>query len=144
MSESLTTPSPSDQSEHQGVNDFKRVGYGGPCPPPGKPHRCFFKVYDLGTDLSLKPRATKKDLPKAMEGHILAKGSLMGTVRTTGQRLICWDLLYKISGGRRQAVNDPVERQARLLHTRKRREKDLENPKFSSTTVQVLNYHRRG
>lgn len=63
----------------QGVNDFKRVGYGGPCPPPGKPHRYFFKLYALDTELSLKPRATKKELLKAMEGHILAEGSLMGT-----------------------------------------------------------------
>ena len=63
----------------QGVTDFKRVGYGGPCPPPGKPHRYFFKLYALDAELSLKPRATNKDLLKAMEGHILAEGSLMGT-----------------------------------------------------------------
>src|SRR5262249_12485986 len=63
----------------QGVNDFKRIGYGGPCPPPGKPHRYFFKLYALDSEPSLKPRATKPDLLKAMEGHILAESSLMGT-----------------------------------------------------------------
>ena len=63
----------------QGVNDFRRSGYGGPCPPPGKPHRYFFKIYALDTMLDLKPGLTKKDLLKAMEGHVLAQGQLMGT-----------------------------------------------------------------
>jgi Raf kinase inhibitor-like YbhB/YbcL family protein len=63
----------------QGMNDFRRVGYGGPCPPPGGPHRYFFKLYALGTELSLKPRATKQDLLRAMQGHILAQAELMGT-----------------------------------------------------------------
>ena len=56
----------------QGITDFKRIGYGGPCPPPGGPHRYFFKLYALDTDLDLKPGATKRDLLRAMEGHILA------------------------------------------------------------------------
>jgi hypothetical protein len=63
----------------QGVNDYKRIGYGGPCPPPGKPHRYFFKLYALDTMTGLKSGATKKDLLKAMEGHVLAEGQLMGT-----------------------------------------------------------------
>jgi Raf kinase inhibitor-like YbhB/YbcL family protein len=63
----------------QGMNDFRRVGYGGPCPPPGGPHRYFFKLYALGTELSLKLRATKQDLLRAMQGHILAQAELMGT-----------------------------------------------------------------
>ena len=62
----------------QGVNDFNRPGYGGPCPPPGKPHRYFFKLYALDRMLDLKPGATKKDLLKAMEGHVLGEGQLMG------------------------------------------------------------------
>lgn len=62
----------------QGKNDFKRIGYGGPCPPPGKPHRYFFKLYALDTELDLKPGAKKKDLEKAMKGHVLAQGQLMG------------------------------------------------------------------
>ena len=65
----------------QGVNDFRRIGYGGPCPPPGKPHRYFFKLYALDTQLSLKPGASKKDVEAAMEGHIVASAELMGTYK---------------------------------------------------------------
>jgi hypothetical protein len=63
----------------QGLNTWPRLGYGGPCPPPGKPHRYFFNLYALDKMLGLKPNATKKDLLKAMEGHVLAEGQLMGT-----------------------------------------------------------------
>jgi Raf kinase inhibitor-like YbhB/YbcL family protein len=63
----------------QGLNDFHRLGYGGPCPPPGKPHRYFFKLYALDKLLDIKPGATKKELLKAMEGHVLAESQLMGT-----------------------------------------------------------------
>ena len=62
----------------QGINDFKRVGYGGPCPPRGKPHRYFFKLYALDTVLDLEPAATKKELIKAMSGHIIAQAKLIG------------------------------------------------------------------
>jgi Raf kinase inhibitor-like YbhB/YbcL family protein len=62
----------------QGKNDFKRVGYGGPCPPRGKPHRYFFKLYALDSALELEPGATKKTLEKAMRGHVLAEGQLVG------------------------------------------------------------------
>jgi Raf kinase inhibitor-like YbhB/YbcL family protein len=65
----------------QGLNDFKHLGYGGPCPPPGKPHRYFFKLYALDTQLDLKPGATKKETELALEGHILAQGQLMGTYK---------------------------------------------------------------
>jgi len=65
----------------QGINDFRRNGYGGPMPPPGKPHRYFFKVYALDTMLNLTPNAKKADLETAMEGHILARGELMGTFK---------------------------------------------------------------
>ncbi len=74
-----------DKSQHvlggatQGLNDFHRPGYGGPCPPPGKPHRYFFKLYALDRTLGLPPGATKQDLLKAMKGHVLAEGQLMGT-----------------------------------------------------------------
>jgi Raf kinase inhibitor-like YbhB/YbcL family protein len=63
----------------QGLNSWPRLGYGGPCPPPGKPHRYFFKLYALDTMLNLKPGATKKDVEAAMKGHVLAEGQLMGT-----------------------------------------------------------------
>ncbi len=62
----------------QGINDFRRVGYGGPCPPPGKPHRYFFKLYALDSTLDLPPGARKRDVIKAMEGHVLAQAQLMG------------------------------------------------------------------
>jgi len=63
----------------QGINDYKEFGYGGPCPPPGKPHRYFFKLYALDTKLSLKPGLSKDELLKAMEGHVVGEGELMGT-----------------------------------------------------------------
>jgi len=62
----------------QGKNDFGKIGYGGPCPPRGKPHRYFFKLYVLGTTLPLEPGASRNDLLKAMEGHVLGEGQLMG------------------------------------------------------------------
>ncbi|MBI1920504.1 MAG: YbhB/YbcL family Raf kinase inhibitor-like protein [Geobacter sp.] len=66
----------------QGLNSWSRTGYGGPCPPSGT-HRYFFKVYALDAMLNLKPLTTKAELEKAMAGHILAKGELMGTYRST-------------------------------------------------------------
>ena len=63
----------------QGRNDFKRVGYGGPCPPPGRPHRYYFKLYALDVALPLKAGATKQDVERAMRGHVIAEASLMGT-----------------------------------------------------------------
>src|SRR5262249_24707967 len=65
----------------QGVNDFKRIGYGGLCPPRGGPHRYFFRLCALDAELQLKAKATKKDLLRAMEGPILAEGQLMGTYK---------------------------------------------------------------
>jgi Raf kinase inhibitor-like YbhB/YbcL family protein len=63
----------------QGRNDFRRPGYGGPCPPPGPAHRYFFKLYALDTRLELKAGAQKKDVEAAMEGHVLGSAQLMGT-----------------------------------------------------------------
>jgi Raf kinase inhibitor-like YbhB/YbcL family protein len=64
----------------QGLNDFKRNSYGGPCPPSGT-HRYYFKVYALDTTLELAPSGNKAALEKAMQGHILARGQLMGTYK---------------------------------------------------------------
>jgi Raf kinase inhibitor-like YbhB/YbcL family protein len=61
----------------QGTSDFGRVGYGGPCPPSGT-HRYFFKVYALDTTLDLPAGARKSDLLKAMQGHILGQGQIIG------------------------------------------------------------------
>ena len=62
----------------QGKNDWSRTGYGGPCPPIGR-HRYFFKLYALDAMLGDLGTPTKKDLEKAMQGHILATAELMGT-----------------------------------------------------------------
>jgi Raf kinase inhibitor-like YbhB/YbcL family protein len=62
----------------QGQNDFRKTGYGGPCPPPGKPHRYYFKLYALDRKLNLKPGATKKAVEQTMQGHILAQAEVMG------------------------------------------------------------------
>ena len=61
-----------------GKNDFNRSGYGGPCPPRGSNHRYFIKLYALDTRLDLKPGATKTQVERAMRGHVLAQGQLMG------------------------------------------------------------------
>lgn len=66
------------EGSRQGKTSFGKNQYGGPCPPPGKPHRYYFKVFALDTTLNLPDDATKKDVEKAMEGHILDQASLMG------------------------------------------------------------------
>lgn len=63
----------------QGINDFGTAGYGGPCPPPGRPHRYVFHVYALDGMLDLKSAARKSDLLRAMDGHVLAQGELTAT-----------------------------------------------------------------
>lgn len=61
----------------EGMTDFGRSGYGGPCPPSGS-HRYFFKLYALDIKLELSPEAKKEEVEKAMENHILAKAELIG------------------------------------------------------------------
>ncbi len=61
----------------QGINDFRKHNYGGPCPPSGT-HRYYFKLYALDTVLDLGNHAEKPDLEKAMKGHIIAQTELMG------------------------------------------------------------------
>ncbi len=63
----------------QGTNDFGKVGYGGPAPPKGKPHRYVFKLYALDGPLDLRAGATKAQLLGAIKGHVLAEGQLVGT-----------------------------------------------------------------
>jgi Raf kinase inhibitor-like YbhB/YbcL family protein len=62
-----------------GRNSWGKLGYGGPCPPPGKPHRYFFRLYALDIMLNLAPGASKAELEHAMTDHILGQGMLMGT-----------------------------------------------------------------
>jgi Raf kinase inhibitor-like YbhB/YbcL family protein len=67
----------------QGLNDWKRTGYGGPCPPIGR-HRYFFKLYALDTELKFDKTPLKTDVETAMHGHILAETVLMGTYQKRG------------------------------------------------------------
>ncbi|MEW5994186.1 MAG: YbhB/YbcL family Raf kinase inhibitor-like protein [Candidatus Zixiibacteriota bacterium] len=80
LPEGLPTDEEPFTGGRQGANDFRRTGYGGPCPPGGT-HRYFFKLYALDTMLDLSGRVTKADLEQAMEGHVLASGQLMGKYR---------------------------------------------------------------
>jgi Raf kinase inhibitor-like YbhB/YbcL family protein len=73
--------SDSDELENgarQGVNDFGLVGYGGPCPPGGSPHRYYFTVYALDAVLDLPAGTSKKQLLDGMESHVLGEGQLVG------------------------------------------------------------------
>ena len=62
----------------QGTNDYGRIGYGGPCPPPGKPHHYVFHLYALDIQLDLKAGASKTNLLGKMQGHILADAEIIG------------------------------------------------------------------
>lgn len=77
LPENIPTQKILENGAKQGTNDFRNIGYGGPCPPGGT-HRYYFKIYALETVLTLEAGATKTKLLKAMEGHILAEGELMG------------------------------------------------------------------
>jgi len=79
LKEGLPRQSVIDGVIKQGINDFGRIGYDGPCPPRGMPHRYFIRIYaiDIPT-LGLPPGATKEDVRYAIEGHILAQTYLMG------------------------------------------------------------------
>ncbi len=66
-----------ENGARHGTNDFRRLGYGGPCPPGGT-HRYFFKLYALDSALDLESGITKARLLEAMKGHILAEAHLMG------------------------------------------------------------------
>jgi Raf kinase inhibitor-like YbhB/YbcL family protein len=66
---------------NQGTNDFNRIGYGGSCPPAGKPHRYFFRLYALDVKLEARPGATRSELDRAMANHIVAQAEYKGTFR---------------------------------------------------------------
>jgi Raf kinase inhibitor-like YbhB/YbcL family protein len=63
----------------QGVNSAQQMGYMGPCPPAGKAHRYYFKLYALDAQINIPGEATRDQLVNAMQGHILAEGQIMGT-----------------------------------------------------------------
>ena len=70
-----------DSGAVQGRNDFRKIGYNGPCPPPGNTHRYYFRLYALDGKLTLAPGASRKELDAAMQGHVLAQAEYMGTYR---------------------------------------------------------------
>jgi Raf kinase inhibitor-like YbhB/YbcL family protein len=78
LAESVSKIDELPSGERQGRNDFRKIGYNGPCPPPGKPHRYFYKLYALSGKLGLKPGASKQEVEQAMEGRILGKAEWMG------------------------------------------------------------------
>jgi Raf kinase inhibitor-like YbhB/YbcL family protein len=77
LSEKIPSDKVLEDGATQGNNDFRKIGYGGPCPPDGT-HRYFFKIYALDKRIELAPGATKAELLHEMNGHILAEGKLMG------------------------------------------------------------------
>jgi len=77
LTENVPTGETLPNGAKQGTSDFGRTGYGGPCPPSGT-HRYYFKIYALDSEIDLPAGARKPDLLKAMEGHILVQGQLMG------------------------------------------------------------------
>lgn len=79
LSENVAKTEELPDGARQGKNDFGKIGYGGPCPPPGKPHRYFFKLYALGSKINLKAGASKQELQQAMEGYVLAQTEIVGT-----------------------------------------------------------------
>ena len=79
LSEHVPTDGTLPNGARQGRNDSDDLGYGGPAPPKGKPHRYYFKLYALDTQLNLPVGATKQELLTAMQGHILAEAQWMGT-----------------------------------------------------------------
>lgn len=79
LTEAIPTQAQLPSGALQGKNDFGRIGYGGPCPPTGRPHRYQFTLYALDQSLDLKAGISKKQLLSAMQGHILAQGRLTGT-----------------------------------------------------------------
>jgi Raf kinase inhibitor-like YbhB/YbcL family protein len=64
----------------EGLNDWRRTGYGGPCPPIGR-HRYFHKLYALDTVLPAMRQPTKAQVETAIEGHVVASAQLIGTFR---------------------------------------------------------------
>jgi Raf kinase inhibitor-like YbhB/YbcL family protein len=79
LSEGVPVSKRLEDGSLQGINDFRTIGYRGPCPPPGRPHRYFFILRALDRELALPAGATKAQLEKEMRGHVLGEAKLMGT-----------------------------------------------------------------
>ncbi len=83
LSQSETLP----DGSKQGITDFRKPGYRGPCPPSGASHRYYFKLYALNTLLDLPPSQTRAKLLESMAGHILAEARVMGHYQRKGEKV---------------------------------------------------------
>ncbi len=81
LSEGVPSHKELTDGSRQGLNDFRKIGYNGPCPPPGSPHRYDFKLYALDVQLDLAAGTTKAALERAMHGHVLGESRLTGTFK---------------------------------------------------------------
>jgi Raf kinase inhibitor-like YbhB/YbcL family protein len=81
LAEAIPTKRALDNGAKQGVNDFRKVGYGGPCPPGGSPHRYVFTLYALNRKVELEAGLRKPDLLRAIRGHVLAQAQLIGVYK---------------------------------------------------------------
>jgi Raf kinase inhibitor-like YbhB/YbcL family protein len=79
LAENIAKTDPLPNGTRQGKNGAAETGYTGPCPPPGKPHRYFFRVFALDTDVNISGDVTRDVLMGAIQPHIIAEGSVMGT-----------------------------------------------------------------
>lgn len=82
LSEGLGRSAQFSDGSRQGTNSFERIGYDGPCPPPGPAHHYIFTLYALDTELHLKSGADYNDLQKAMKGHILGQTKVTGLFKS--------------------------------------------------------------
>ncbi len=82
LTENIAAAAELPDGTRQGISDFKRPGWGGPCPPSGT-HRYYFKLYALDALLDISATATKRDLEAAMKGHVLGQATLRGTYART-------------------------------------------------------------
>lgn len=81
LSQALPKQSVLADGSVQGITDFGNNGYGGPCPPAGKAHRYFFRLYALDTKINLDAKATKKKVLEVIAGHVLGQAELYGTYK---------------------------------------------------------------
>jgi Raf kinase inhibitor-like YbhB/YbcL family protein len=84
LSEAMPKAEQLPDGSRQGRNDFRKIGYNGPCPPPGKPHRYYFRIYALDRKISVKAGAARNEVEKAIAGHVQAQGEFIGTYRRSG------------------------------------------------------------
>ena len=78
LEEGIPTDPILENGAKQGINDFREVGYRGPCPPRGPAHRYMFKIHAVDVVTQLKPKATRQQLLQAIENHVLAQSTLTG------------------------------------------------------------------